>query len=127
MSVNEFATIERVYRGTKFVFEEADVATYDKCLKKATNTVPDPITGQDTESVDENLLLRLLMRECLREPKGMDFQTIGLRLMRQLERDVRGLHFDVEPTDKVEPDKPGRRAKKAPEPEEDDGTPNSED
>ena len=121
MSVNEFAHSERIYRGTKFVFEEADVATYDKCLKKATSMVPDPVTGRDTEEVDENLLLRLLMRECIREPKAVDFSTIGVRLMRQLERDIRDLHFGSEPETQVK-----RGSKKAEEEPEDDDSPNSE-
>lgn len=120
MPVNEFARVERTYRGTKFVFQEADVATYDKCLKKATSTREDPVTGQDVEDVDENLLLRLLMKECLVEPKTVDFTALGIRLMRQLERDVRGLHFDIEPTT----DGGAKKAKK--DADEDDGSPNSD-
>ena len=121
MPVNEFARTEHTYRKTKFVFEEADVATYDKCLKKATSTKEDPVTGQDVEETDENLLLRLLMRECIREPKGLDFTTIGIRLMRQLERDIRALHFDVEPMTGA-----ARGKKKDDEEEGDDDSPNSE-
>jgi len=121
-SVNEFTRVEKVYRGTTFVMEEADVATYDKCLKKATKQVQDPVTGQDTDDVDENLLLRLLLRECMIEPKITDLTTLGVRLMRQLERDIRDLHFSVEPTTKPEK---GDKSKKDDTPEDDD-SPNDE-
>lgn len=122
MSVSEFSTLTRVYRGTTFVFEEADVATYDKCLKKATKTTTDVITGEDKDEVDENMLLRLLMRETLREPKIADFSGIGVRLMRQLERDVRDLHFNVEPATSKDKTKKGDE----PSDETDDDSPNAE-
>lgn len=118
--VNDFATVTRTYRGTTFVFEEADVATYDKCLKKATTVETDPVTGQDVDRVDENMVLRLLMRECIREPKITDFSGIGVRLMRQLERDVRDLHFSAEPTTKK-----SAKSKDGAE-DEDDGSPNED-
>ena len=91
------AKITREYRGTTFELVEVDTETYDRCLKKATNTVPDPMTGQDRDEVDENLALRLLLRESLVKPKITDWKTVGTRLMRQLERDVRELHFGEEP------------------------------
>lgn len=90
------------YREVEFELVEVDTETYDRCLKKATNTVQDPITGQDREEVDENLALRLLLRESLVKPKITDWKTVGTRLMRQLERDVRELHFGEEP--KIEKD-----------------------
>lgn len=121
MSVNDFTTVTKVYRGTTFVFEEADVATYDKCLKKATQTTTDPITGEDREEVNENMMLRLLLRECLREPKISDFSGIGIRLMRQLERDIRDLHFNAEPTTKSKGKKDEETVA-----EEDDDSPNDE-
>jgi hypothetical protein len=118
--VNDFARIERTYRGTKFVMVEADVATYDRSLKKATKQTTDAATGEEAEEIDENLLLRLLLRECLQEPKISDFAGIGLRLMRQLERDIRELHFGLEPP--TEEKRSSR--KKAEEPAEDDDSPN---
>lgn len=110
------ARMERVYRGTKFVFVEVDTETYDSCLKKATNQVLNPVTGRDEEETDENLALRLMMRECITQPKITDWNALGTRLMRQLERDVRELHFGLEPTD----------SSKKPDDEEpqDDGSPN---
>jgi hypothetical protein len=120
--INEFERIERNYRGTTFILQEADVATYDKCLKKATKQVEDPVTGQDTEEVDENLLLRLLLRECMIEPKVSDFTSIGVRLMRQLERDVRDLHFNIEPATKSQKSKKDEKDVAA----EDDGSPNED-
>jgi len=111
------ARMERVYRGTKFVFVEVDTETYDSCLKKATNQVLNPVTGRDEEETDENLALRLMMRECITQPKITDWNALGTRLMRQLERDVRELHFGIEPT--------GDSSKKTDDEEpQDDGSPN---
>lgn len=93
-------SLTRTYRGTTFELVEVDTATYDRCLKKATNKVEDPMTGQDREEVDENLALRLLLRESLVKPSISDWNTVGTRLMRQLERDVRELHFGLEPDEK---------------------------
>jgi hypothetical protein len=109
------ARAERTYRGTKFVFVEVDVETYDACVKSATRQVENPITGRDDDVVDENLALRLLMRKSIIQPKITDW-NLGTRLIRQLERDVRDLHFGVEPGDT----KPGD------EPYEDDDSPNPE-
>lgn len=113
------ARLERVYRGTKFVFVEVDTETYDDCLKKATNQVMNPITGRDEDETDENLTLRLLLRASVVQPKITDWTSLGTRLMRQLERDVRELHFGIEPNEL----KPGEKAAEEPE---DDDTPNEE-
>jgi hypothetical protein len=113
------ARFTRWYRDTEFEFIEVDTDTYDECLKKATNTVEDPITGRDTEEVDENLALRLLLRKSLIKPKITDW-NLGTRLMRQLERDVRELHFGTEPQDK------DKQKKQVENEDGDDGSPNSE-
>lgn len=101
-AVNDFISVEKNYRGTKFILREVDVATYDDCLKKATVKKADPISGEDVDDVDENLFLRLLLSESLQEPKLSDFRTLGTRLMRQLERDVRALHFEAEVETQIE-------------------------
>ena len=101
MSTNALkpARLERTYRGTKFVIVEADTATYDECITKATNKVLNPMTGREDDETDENLALRLLMRETITQPKITDWPALGTRLTRQLERDVRELHFGVEPSE----------------------------
>ena len=114
------AKLERVYRGTKFVFVEVDTETYDECIKSATNTVLNPVTGRDEDETDENLALRLLMRKSCVQPKISDWSSLGTRLMRQLERDVRELHFGLEPNEQ----KPGDKVDD--EEPEDDGSPNEE-
>jgi len=116
------AVLERTYRGTKFVLEEVDTDTYDEIIKKATSQVENPITGRDEDETDENLALRLLMRECVKQPKITDWQGLGTRLTRQLERDVKELHFGLEPTDK----KDDKRKKAFADAGEDDDSPNDE-
>jgi hypothetical protein len=93
----EPATLTRMYRGAKFVFEEVPVGEYDECVEQATSKVFNAITGGDEDRVDENLVLRLLIRKSLKQPKISDSQVLGTRLMRQLERDVREVHFGLEP------------------------------
>jgi len=110
------ATTITEYRGTTFELVEVDVETYDRCLKKATNTVEDPMTGQDREEVDENLALRFLLQESLKRPTITEWKTVPTRLMRQLERDVRELHFGAEPKAKKDDDEKSG----------DDGSPNEE-
>ena len=104
--------VERTYRGQKFVIRECDTDTYDKCLKQGTDTVNNPMTGEDEERTDETRVLRLLLLKSIVSPKIDSVGQLGTRLTRQLERDVRDLHFGVEPLDKSKAD------------EEDDDTPN---
>jgi hypothetical protein len=89
--------MERTYRGQKFVMVEVDTETYDDCLKKGTDTVQNVMTGEDEERIDENRVLRLLMMKCIQSPKINSIGELGARLTRQLERDVRELHFGLEP------------------------------
>lgn len=90
--------MERTYRGQKFLLVECDTDTYDDCLKKGTDIVQNTMTGEDEERVDENRVLRLLMMKSIQSPKIESIGSLGARLTRQLERDVRELHFGVEPT-----------------------------
>jgi len=110
--------MERTYRGQKFVMVEVDTDTYDDCIRKGTDTVQNVMTGEDEERVDENRVLRLLMMKCIQSPKIESVGDLGARLTRQLERDVRELHFGIEPmtgTSKKSDDESG-----------DDGSPNDE-
>ena len=104
------AKIKRKYRGTWFELEECDTAVYDECVEKSKKTVEDPITGVDREEVDENLALRFLIRESVKKPDIDDWGGLGTRLTRQLERDVRELHFGLEPDEESERKKKLRKA-----------------
>lgn len=107
--------VENEYRGTKFVLEELDAATYDKLLKLSTTTVENKITGEDEERIDESQLQRLMLDSALIQPKGIKLTQLGTRLLRQLERDCRDLHFGFEPDTSTKPKASG---------EEDDESPN---
>jgi hypothetical protein len=96
------AEVTRTYRGQKFLIRECDTDTYDKCLKQGTDTVSNPLTGEDEERVDETRVLRLLLLKSIVSPPIESLGQLGARLTRQLERDVRDLHFGMEPLDKKE-------------------------
>lgn len=93
----KFGRIENVYRDTLFVLEEVDAETYDDIVDKAKIEYEDPVTGETQDRIDEQTVIKLLLKESLVEPEGFNLKKCGQRLKRQLERDVRELHFGVEP------------------------------
>jgi|WetSurSiteA1Bulk_404760.scaffolds.fasta_scaffold31100_2 hypothetical protein len=97
-----FAEKRASYRGTKFVLREVDAETFDDCVKKATSTSFRE-DGSEEEMIDQKVLVRLLLERSIIQPKWTvsDFNKQGMRLISQLERDVRELHFSVEPEDKA--------------------------
>lgn len=113
----ELAEVTREYRGQEFVIREVDTETYDKCLEQGTDTVQNPMTGEDEERVDENRVLRLLMMKSIVQPNIKSVGQLGARLTRQLERDVRDLHFGLEPIEASN--------KRKKDDDEDDDTPNA--
>lgn len=92
----KLARLERTYRGQKFVFEEADTDTYDECVRKGTESYTDSM-GEEQERINDDIVLRALLRQCLIEPKMASFSGLGARLTRQLLRDVRLLNLGDEP------------------------------
>jgi hypothetical protein len=115
------AKTEMTYRGQTFKLQEVEISVYDEALTKATTRTFDA-DGQTQEAVDQPLLIRLLLLESLTEPRvtSEDLSHMGTRLVRQLERDVRDLHFDVEP------ETPEAKRKRAAKAAEDDDPPNVE-
>jgi len=97
MTALDYAEVEFDYRGTTFRLVEVDTATYDDCLEKSTSE--DYETGVRLENIDEQMLIRLLLVRALVEPKwtATDISKAGVRLTKQLERDVRTLHLGLEP------------------------------
>jgi hypothetical protein len=93
-----FAEHRAVYRGTEYLLREVDTDTFDECVKKATSTTFRD-DGSEDELIDQKILVRLLLERSLVKPKMSlsDFGKQGMRLISQLERDVRELHFGVEP------------------------------
>lgn len=99
-----FAEKRAVYRDTEFVLREIDAETFDSCMKKATTTTFKD-DGSEEETVDQRILVRSMLIESLIKPKWTpaDINKQGFRLVSQLERDVRELHFDNEPQTKTPP------------------------
>ena len=89
--------LERVYRDTLYVLEEVDAETYDDIVNNSKVEYEDPVTGEPQERIDEPTVIKLLLKESLIEPENVNTKKLGQRLKRALERDVRELHFGVEP------------------------------
>jgi len=103
MSIKDPAKLEATYRGETFSLVEIDAADYDDCVQRATTTKYDS-EGEEQESIDQTLLFRLMLEKSLVTPKLTlaEIAGLGMRLVRQLERDVQTLHFSLEPeTDKA--------------------------
>ena len=66
---------------------------------KATTKVPNPITGEDAESIDNTLLLKLMVIKCSIDPKLTPETLAGLpmRVVLKLNQTVNRMHYGDEP------------------------------
>jgi hypothetical protein len=86
-------------RGTTYRFRELSIGEYDDLVKKATTKVPNPLTGADEESIDNTLLLKLMVIKCSIEPKLTPEILAGLpmRVVLKLNQTVNRMHYGDEP------------------------------
>ena len=89
------------FRGEVYLVRELPIGEYDDIVKKATSkqAVVDPDTGvsNDVDILDQNLQSRLMLKECLVEPKSIDVKKLGTRLTVALNRAINELHYGNEP------------------------------
>lgn len=98
------ATIRATIRGTTYTVTELSMDRYDELLKKATTKTRNDITGLDEEDIDQQVLMRLMINDCVR-PKPDQLLKLGVRYYRALQRLVSDLHYGDEPV-KIEDDVP---------------------
>ena len=86
-------------RGTTYKFRELSIGEYDDLVKKATRTIPNPMTGEDVETVDNTLLLKLMVIKCSIEPKLTPeaLANLPMRVVLKLNQTVNRMHYGDEP------------------------------
>lgn len=91
-------------RNVDFRLRELSIGEYDNLVKKATVTKPNPLTGEDEEVTDNQLLLRFMVLSCVIEPKldAQKLDSMPTRAVLKLNQTVNRMHFGDEPAEEVE-------------------------
>ena len=105
---DDFVEDEVTIRGKTYKFRELSIGDYDDLVKKATRTVPNPLTGQDDEQIDNALLLKLMVMKSSTEPKLTPEALANLptRIAFALNTRVNRLHYG-DPDEGIDKPKPG--------------------
>jgi|ERR1051326_1722900 hypothetical protein len=90
------ANVRATIRGTTYTITELPMERYNELLEKATTKTRNDITGEDEESVDNTLLMRLMILDAVK-PKPDSLMKLGVRHYSALSRLVRDLHYGDEP------------------------------
>jgi hypothetical protein len=95
----DFLEEEVAIRGVTYKLRELSIGEYDDLVKKATKTVPNALTGQDDETIDNALLLKLMVMKCSVDPKLSPEALAGLpmRAALKLNQTVNRMHYGDEP------------------------------
>ena len=95
----DFNEEEVTARGTTYHFTELSIGDYDDLVKKATRHEPNALTGQDDESIDNALLLKLMVIKTSHDPKLTPESLAGLpmRVALKLNQTVNRMHYGDEP------------------------------
>lgn len=89
-------------RNTTYRLRELSIGDYDELVKKATKTTTNPMTGEEDESIDNALLLKLMVLKCSVEPRLTPETLAGLpmRVVLKLNQTVNRMHYGDEPETK---------------------------
>lgn len=98
----DFLEEEVSVRGMTFRLRELSIGDYDELVKKATRTVPNAITGEEDETIDNALLLKLMVLKCSVEPKltPESLANLPMRVVLKLNQTVNRMHYGDEPETK---------------------------
>jgi hypothetical protein len=83
------------FRGTTYHLTELPIGKYDDISKNA-STKRERVDGTEYEELDNQLQARLMLKECLVEPRGVKIADLGTRLTIALNRVVNELHYGEE-------------------------------
>lgn len=88
-----------VIRGATFRLRELSIGDYDELVKKATTKKANTITGEDEETIDNSLLLKLMVLKCAVDPRLSAESLAGLpmRAVLKLNQTVNRMHYGDEP------------------------------
>ncbi len=93
-----------VIRGATFRLRELSIGDYDELVKKATTKKANIVTGEDEETIDNSLLLKLMVLKCAVDPHLTPETLAGLpmRAVLKLNQTVNRMHYGDEPESTVE-------------------------
>jgi hypothetical protein len=95
----DFLEEEVTVRGVTYKLRELSIGDYDELVKKATSKTVNPLSGVEDETIDNALLLKLMVLRCSVEPKLTPETLAGLpmRVVLKLNQTVNRMHYGDEP------------------------------
>lgn len=95
----DFIEEEVVIRGVTFRLRELSIGEYDDLVKKATSKQTNALTGEESDYIDNGLLLKLMVLKCSVEPKltAESMANLPMRVTLKLNQTVNRLHYGDEP------------------------------
>jgi hypothetical protein len=95
----EFLEQEVVVRGSTFTLRELSIGEYDELVRKSTQKQTNPVTGEETETIDNSLLLKLMVIKCSVAPKltAEALSNLPMRVVLKLNQTVNKMHYGDEP------------------------------
>jgi len=88
-----------IIRGVTYRLRELSIGDYDELVKKSTRSEMNPLTGQNEETTDNALLLKLMVMKCSVEPKitAETLANLPMRVVLKLNQTVNRMHYGDEP------------------------------
>jgi len=89
-------------RGVTYRLRELSIGEYDDLVKKATITRTNAL-GEESETIDNSVLLKMMVNKCLVDPKLTPEQQsrLPMRVMLKLNTTVNRMHYGDEPEEKT--------------------------
>lgn len=101
----EFLEEELTVRGTTYRLRELSIGEYDELVRKATTSQTNAL-GETAETVDNAVLLKLMVIQCAVEPKltAESLSRLPMRVVLKLNSTVNRMHYGDEPEEAKKPD-----------------------
>ena len=103
----DFLEEEVTIRGITYHLRELSIGEYDDLVTKATKKITNSITGEDVETIDNAVLLKMMVLKCSFDPKinAEALSSLPMRVVLKLNQTVNKMHYGDEPeSKKPEPD-----------------------
>ena len=99
----EFLEEEVNIRGVVYHLRELSIGEYDELVTKATKKTTSPVTGEESETIDNAVLLKMMVLKCSFDPKLTAEALAGLpmRGALKLNQTVNRMHYGDEPEGKA--------------------------
>jgi len=98
----DFLEEEVTIRGITYHLRELSIGEYDDLVTKATKKIVNPITGEDVETIDNSVLLKMMVLKCSFDPKitAEALASFPMRVVLKLNTTVNKMHYGDEPESK---------------------------